>query len=351
VRVNDDRETQAAERLGAAAYDYFAGGAGEERVLRENVEGWAAHPLAPRVLVDVSEVDTSVTVLGQRWQHPVGIAPMAYQRHAHDDGELAMARAAAASGTMLTLSSQTTTPPDEVAAAMGEAPRWFQLYVFRDRSVTDDLVAAAREGGFGALVITVDFPVGGVRDRDRASGFSPSHPTLLDRVAGTDGTPLTLAERHALHDPSVSWDDIAGYAEASGLPVVIKGVLCPEDARRAVDAGAAGVVVSNHGGRQLDAVLSTASALAPIVDSVEGRASVLVDGGIRRGWDVARALAVGADAVLLGRPVLWGLATDGEAGARQVIDEIVEELESTLALIGCPRAADLDPQYLVPRRR
>lgn len=349
--MDGDRETRAAERLGAAAYDYFAGGAGHERVLRENVEAWAAHRLAPRVLVDVSQIDTSVTVLGQRWQHPVGIAPMAYQRHAHEEGELAMARAAVGSGALLTLSSQTTTPPADVAAAMGDAARWFQLYVFRDRSVTDDLVAAAREGGFGALVITVDFPVGGVRDRDRTSGFAPTHPTLLDRVASADGVALTLAERHALHDPAVTWDDIARYVQDSGLPVVVKGVLRPEDARRAVDVGAAGVIVSNHGGRQLDAVLSTADALAPVVDGVEGRASVLVDGGIRRGWDVARALALGADAVLLGRPVLWGLAADGADGAREVVEEVVAELESTLALIGCPRAAELDQQHLVPQRR
>lgn len=342
--VSDDREIRAAELLGADAYDFFAGGAGGERVLRENLEAWAEHRLAPRVLVDVSEIDTSVTVLGRQWRHPVGIAPMAYLRDVHDDGEAALGRAAAASGSMLALSSQTTTPPADVAAAMGDADRWFQLYVFRDRAVTDDLVAAAREGGFGALVVTVDFPVGGVRDR--GSGFVPSHPTLVDRLAAADGVSLTLAERHAMHDPSLTWDDIAGFAEASGLPVVIKGVLRPEDARRAVGAGAAGVIVSNHGGRQLDAVLSTAAALAPVVDAVEGRASVLVDGGIRRGWDVARALALGADAVLVGRPVLWGLATEGEAGARQVLEEIVAELSGTLALIGCPRAADLDQRYL-----
>ncbi len=344
MEVSDDREIRAAALLGAAAYDYFAGGAGEERVLRENVDAWADHRLAPRVLVDVSEVDTSVTVLGRRWPHPVGVAPMAYMRHAHQDGEAALGRAAAASGAMLTLSTQTTTPPADVVAGMGDAERWFQLYVFRDRAVTDDLVAAAREGGFGALVLTVDFPVGGARDR--GSGFVPTHPTLVDRLAATDGVALTVTERHALHDASLTWDDIARFAEASGLPVVIKGVLRPEDARRAVGAGAAGVVVSNHGGRQLDAVLSTAHALAPIVDAVAGSASVLVDGGIRRGWDVARALALGADAVLVGRPVLWGLATEGEAGARLVIEEMVQEFGSTLALIGCPHAADLDESYL-----
>ncbi len=346
--MSDDRETRAAALLGAATYDYFAGGAGEERVLRENVEAWAAHRLAPRVLVDVSQIDTSVTVLGRRWSHPVGVAPMAYLRDAHVDGEVALAKAAAASGAMLTLSSQTTTPPSDVATAMGTAGRWFQLYVFRDRTVTADLVAAAREGGFEALVVTVDFPVGGTRDR--GATFVPSHSTLLDRVAAADGVALTLAERHALHDPSLTWDDIAELVQASGaLPVVVKGVLRPEDARRAIEAGAAGVIVSNHGGRQLDAVLSSAHALPPIVEAVAGRASILVDGGIRRGWDVARALALGADAVLVGRPVLWGLADEGESGARQVIEAIVDELASTMALIGCPQAARLDESFLVPR--
>ncbi len=344
--MNDDLERRAADLMGEAAHGYFAGGAGDERVIARNVAQWRQHRLAPRMLVDVSTIDTGVTVLGRRWAHPVGIAPMAYQRHAHDEGEVALARAAAQADALFTLSSQTTCPPAEVAAAMGQAPRWFQLYVFRDAAVNEDLIAAAREGGHEALVITVDFPVGGIRERDRRTGFAPTHPTLLDRVAAADGVALTLAERHALHDPSLTWDDISRFAESSGLPVVLKGILRPDDARRAVDVGAAGIVVSNHGGRQLDAVLSTAEALEPIVDAVAGQASVLVDGGIRRGWDVVRALALGADAALVGRPVLWGLAAGGTDGARAEIDRLVAEVENTLALIGCPRAADLDRSFL-----
>ncbi len=344
--MNDDLEQRAAELMGAPAYGYFVGGAGDEQVLARNVEQWQQHRLAPRALVDVSTIDTGVTVLGRRWAHPVGIAPMAYQRHAHPEGEVALARAAAQTRTVYTLSSQTTCPPADVAAAMGDAPRWFQLYVFRDHAVNDDLIAAAREGGHEALVVTVDFPVGGIRERDRRTGFAPTHPTLLDRVAAADGVALTLAERQALHDPSLTWDDIGKLAESSGLPVVLKGILRPDDARRAIDVGASGVVVSNHGGRQLDAVLSTAEALEPIVDAVAGRASVLVDGGIRRGWDVVRALALGADAALVGRPMLWGLATGGTDGARAEIERLVAEVENTLALIGCPQAADLDRSFL-----
>ena len=238
VEVSDDREIRAAKLLGAAAYDYFAGGAGEERVLRENVEAWADHRLAPRVLVDVSEIDTSVTVLGRRWPHPVGVAPMAYMRHAHPDGEAALGRAAAASGAMLTLSTQTTTPPADVAAGMGDAGRWFQLYVFRDRAVTDDLVAAAREGGFELWSSRSTS-----RWAARAIAAPVScRPTRRWSIAWPrrTGSPSPWPSATRCTTPSLTWDDIAGFAEASGLPVVIKGVLRPEDARRAVGAGRGG---------------------------------------------------------------------------------------------------------------
>ncbi len=342
--MNDDLEARAEACIEPGAFGYFAGGAGDERVLSRNVHAWDDHRLAPQVLVDVSQVDTTVSVLGRDRPHPVFVAPMAYQRHAHDEGEVAMGRAAASTGSVMTLSSQTTCDPADVAAAMGSADRWFQLYVFRDRAITDQLVAAARDGDYEALVLTVDFPVGGRRERDLRTGFRVELPTFVDLATG----PLSPEERHAMHDPSLTWDDVAHFAAASGLPVLLKGILRPDDAERAIDAGAAGVIVSNHGGRQLDAVLPTAEALAPVVDAVAGRAAVLVDGGIRRGWDVARALALGADAVLVGRPVLWGLATGGQAGAQQVIRQILDELEGTLALVGCPRAADLDRSHLAP---
>lgn len=338
----NDFEVRAAELLGAGAYGYFAGGAGDEITLRDNVASWRRHALAPRVLVGVGDCDTSVSVLDRERAHPVVVAPMAYQRHAHPEGEVAMARAAAATSSVLALSSQTTSDPAEVARAMGDADRWLQLYVFRDRGLTDELVRAAREGGYEALVITVDFPHGGRRERDLRSGFTLEHPTFVDRAAG----PMTPAQRHALHDPNLTWDDIAALGEASGLPVVLKGILRPDDAVRAVDAGVAGIIVSNHGGRQLDTVLSGADALGPVAEAVDGRIDVLVDGGIRRGWDVAKALALGADAVLVGRPVLWGLACEGQGGAEQVLGQLVDELRSTLGLLGCPRARDLDSSFI-----
>lgn len=335
-----DEDLRAA--LGDGAYGYFAGGAGDELTLRWNADAWSRVRLLPRVLVDVSTRDTSTTVLGRRLNHPVIVAPMAYQRHAHPVGEVGMARAASATGSTLVLSSQTTTAPAAVAAAAPDVSRWFQLYVFRDRAVSLDLVAEARESGFEALVVTVDFPVGGWRDRDRASGFAVQYPVAVN----PGGAPMSTAELFAQHDPSLTWDDLAAFAEAAGMPLLLKGILRADDAQRAVELGAHGVVVSNHGGRQLDTVPATADVLRDVAEAIDGRASVLVDGGIRRGWDVAKALALGADAVMLGRPVLWGLTRGGADGAAAVLRQVIDEFDNTLALLGCPNAGDLSPALL-----
>ena len=328
--------------LGDGAYGYFAGGAGDEITMRDNEASWSRLALRPQVLVDVGERDLTVSLLGRELPHPIVVAPMAYQKHVHEDGEAGLARAAAVTDSTFVLSSQTTTSPAEVAAAAPDARRWFQLYVFRDRQISLDLVAQARGNGYEALVITVDFPVGGWRERDRRSGFQVEHPVAVN----PGGPPMSTDELFAQHDPTLTWDDIAGFAEAAGMPVLLKGILRPDDAQRAVSAGAAGIIVSNHGGRQLDTVLSGADALPPIVDAVGGRTDLLVDGGLRRGWDVAKALALGADAVLVGRPLLWGLARNGQAGAEAVMRQLLDELDSSLALLGCPRARDLDASYV-----
>ncbi len=330
------------ERLGDGAYGYFAGGAGDEITLRDNQDSWSRLALLPRMLVDVGERDPSVTVLGRDLPHPIVVAPMAYQKHAHADGERAMALAAAATDSTFVLSSQTTTSLPDVAATAPDGHRWFQLYVFRDRAVSLDLVAQAREHGYEALVITVDFPVAGWRERDKQTGFRIEHPVAVN----PGGEPMTTEELFAQHDPTLTWDGIAEFADAAQMPVLLKGILRPDDAARAVDVGAAGVIVSNHGGRQLDTVLSGADALPPIVEAVDGRVDVLVDGGIRRGWDVAKALALGADAVLVGRPLLWGLAREGRPGVEAVLRQLLAELDGSLALLGCPRARDLDPSYV-----
>ena len=336
----DERELIAL--LGEGAYGYFAGGAGDEITLRDNEASWSRLALRPRMLVDVGERSHSVSLLGRDLPHPILVAPMAYQKHAHADGEVAMAQAAAATDTTFVLSSQTTTSIPDVAAAAPNGRRWFQLYVFRDRAISLDLVAQAREHGYEALVITVDFPVAGWRERDKRSGFRVEHPVAVN----PGGEPLTTEELFAQHDPTLTWDGIAEFADAAQMPVLLKGILRPDDAERAVDAGVAGVIVSNHGGRQLDTVLSGADALPPIVEAVGGRIDVLVDGGIRRGWDVAKALALGADAVLVGRPLLWGLARAGQAGVEAVMRQLLDELDSSLALLGCPRARDLDASYV-----
>jgi isopentenyl diphosphate isomerase/L-lactate dehydrogenase-like FMN-dependent dehydrogenase len=332
-------------------HGFVAGGAGDETTLAENVAAWGDWRIRPRVLVDVAARDTRTTVLGRELPHPVLVAPTAFQRLAHPDGEIATARAARAAGSVMCLSTFSTVSAAELAAHVPDVRRWFQLYVFRDRGMTAALVDAAVASGFEALVLTVDLPVLGLRERDLRSGFVLEESAAIPSLEGADvARKLTLEELTEVIDPSLTWVDLERFASQSGLPVLAKGVLIPEDAERAVDHGAAGVVVSNHGGRQLDGVLATAEALPGVVERVGDRVDVLVDGGIRRGGDVLKALALGARAVLVGRPVLWGLAVAGEAGARQVLDLLVAGFDNALALAGVPRAADLDRSFVQPAR-
>jgi 4-hydroxymandelate oxidase len=323
-------EALAAERIEPGAHGYYAGGAGDELTLRWNVEAFRSWLLRPRVLVDVAGCSTATTVLGQDVAVPLLVAPVAFQRVAHPDGEAGMARAAASVGTIICLSTLTTTTPEEVAAT--GAARWFQVYVFRDEGITRDLVARARESGFTALALTVDTPVLGRRERDFRTGFTIP-PEITVASLGQGG--VTPREAFALMSESVSWRDVEQLASSAGLPVVVKGVLTEEDARLACEHGAAGVVVSNHGGRQLDGVAATIDALPEVVAAVDGRIEVLLDGGIRRGADVVKALALGARAVLAGRAPLWGLAVGGEAGARHVLELLRDETLLALKLVGC----------------
>jgi isopentenyl diphosphate isomerase/L-lactate dehydrogenase-like FMN-dependent dehydrogenase len=329
-----DYEAAAAERLEPGAHGYYAGGAGDELTLRDNVEAFRRWQLRPRVLVDVETCTAATTVLGHDVSMPLLIAPVAFQRVAHPDGEVGMARAAKSVGTVMCMSTMATSTPEEVAAVGG--PRWFQLYVFRDEGVTHELVGRVVAAGFTALVLTVDTPFLGRRERDLRTGFviPPEFP-----VASLGQGGLTPAETFALTSASVSWRDIERLASLSGLPVVVKGVLTAEDAKLACEHGAGGIVVSNHGGRQLDGVSATIDALEEVVAAVEGRVEVLLDGGIRRGTDVVKALALGARAVLAGRAPLWGLAVDGEAGARQVLELLQAEILGALQLVGCTSPA------------
>jgi isopentenyl diphosphate isomerase/L-lactate dehydrogenase-like FMN-dependent dehydrogenase len=338
-----DFERAAAEKLEAGVAGYFFGGAGDELTLAENVDAWGRWRLRPRALAGLSEWGTGAEVLGREVAMPVLVAPVAYQGLVDPEGEAAMARAAAAAGTVMCLSTLATMRPGPVAEAAPGGRRWFQLYCFKDEGVTRALVEEAVGCGYEAIVVTVDAPRGGNRERDRRTGFEiPAELGVpsIEAALGS-GRAVTIEETFALMEPALSWSDLEELASDCEVPVLLKGVLTGEDATLAIEHGAAGIVVSNHGGRQLDRCLAAADALPDVVDAVEGRGAVLVDGGIRRGVDVAIALALGADAVLVGRPALWGLAVAGEAGARQVLDLLREELELTLALCGCASPAEL----------
>ena len=338
-----DAEREGLDRLEQGPRDYFAGGAGDEVTLRENVAAWGHWRLRPRVLNDVREVSTEADVLGRTVDLPVLVAPVAYQRMAHPEGEAGMAAGAAAAGTAMCLSTLSTTRPAEVAAAASDGRHWFQLYAFKDERVTRALMEEAIEAGFEAVVVTADAPPGGNRERDRRNRFTlPKElgtPSLSAAVGGDKA--LTIEETFALMNHALTWADVEDLASECSVPVLVKGILTAEDAELAFEHGAAGVVVSNHGGRQLDRSLATADALPEIADSIGGRGTLLVDGGIRRGVDVATALALGADAVLVGRPALWGLAAAGKEGVARVLELLREELELTLGLCGCTDVSQL----------
>ncbi|MFL5819584.1 MAG: alpha-hydroxy acid oxidase [Solirubrobacteraceae bacterium] len=342
-----DFERRAAELLEPGPHGYYAGGAGDEVTLRDNQHAWRRIAVRPKVMVDVSAPDPRTTLLGRARPHPVIVAPMAFQTLAHPEGEGATARAAAELGAIFCLSSLATTSAAEAAAAAPDATRWLQLYVFRDRAVSNELVARAADQGYEALVLTVDLPVLGIRERDTRSGYVIEQTTAIPSVRGRSRG-LAMTEVGELIDPTLTWPDVAAFAERSGLPVLLKGVLTPEDACLAADHGAAGVVVSNHGGRQLDTVLSGADALPAIADAVGDRLDVIVDGGVRRGTDVLKALALGARAVMVGRPILWGLAVGGQGGARRVLEMLLAEFDVALALAGVPVASALDRGCVQP---
>jgi len=343
-----DFERVASEKLDAGVLGYFAGGAGDEETLRENVAAWGRWRLRPRMLAGHSEWSARSELLGAELSMPVLVAPVAFQKMVDPDGEAAMARAARTAGTAMCLSTLATTIPSEIAAAAPGGRHWFQLYCFSDEGVTRALLENAVASGFEAILVTVDAPRAGNRERDLRTGFQVPEGLGVPSVQAALGSQraVTVAEAFQLIDPALAWADLETIASDCDLPVFVKGVLTGEDAALAIEHGAAGVVVSNHGGRQLDRVCATADVLEEAVDAVDGRGPVLVDGGIRRGIDVAIALAIGADAVLVGRPALWGLAAGGEQGALRVLEVLRAELELALLLCGCASPSELGSEHV-----
>ncbi len=342
-------EELARAKVPRPAFDYIAGGADDEVSLRSNREAYGKWALRPRVLVDVSSCDTSATVLGQRVSMPILVAPTAFHGLVHPDGETGTARGAAAAGTIMIVSAIATRTIEEIAAAVA-APRWFQLYVWKDREVTAELVKRAARAGYRAICLTVDTPLLGRREKDERNSFTlpPGIGIANVRPAGLDGMPdsehgSAFAKYvKEMLDPAVTWRDLAWLRSLTSLPIVVKGIMTMEDAKIAVEHKVEGIVVSNHGGRQLDSTPATLDVLPEIVEAVRGRAEVFMDGGIRRGTDVLKALALGARAVLVGRSPLWGLALGGAEGVHAVLEHLRREFALAMALSGRSSLGQID---------
>lgn len=340
----DEYEAVARERLDAAAHAWFAGGAGDEWTLRENRRAFSRWHLRPRVLAGGGETATRTTVLGRELALPVLVAPVGFQRLAHPEGEAATAAGAASAGTVMCVSTMANASLAEIEAAAPGAPRWYQLYGLVDHGMTRALVTAAVEAGVGAIVLTADAPRRGRHETELRAGFELPATLSVPAVAMVTGESSGTLEEQLATD--LTWDYVSEVREWSGLPVVVKGVLTAEDALLACEAGAAAVVVSNHGGRQLDGVPASLDVLSEVVEAVAGRAEVLLDGGVRRGVDVLKALALGARAVLVGRPAIWGLAAAGQAGVEHVLELLREEIDLGLALLGCREPGEVSRSHV-----
>jgi 4-hydroxymandelate oxidase len=346
-------EAAARSLLSAPVYDYYAGGAEDELTLRWNEAAFGRFMLRARVLVDVSRTDPSLTLLGERLAMPVLLGPTAFQRLANADGELATARAARAANTILIASTLSTVPVEEIASEAGTL--WLQLYVFRDRGITQALVERAEAAGCKAICLTLTVPVQGNRERDSRNSFTLPAGVEMANFVGLRQSRFPDADGSRLNafigqefDASLSWDSVAWLRSITRLPIVLKGILTPEDGALAVEHGADAVIVSNHGGRQLDGGEPTLLALPRVAAAVGGRIPVLVDGGVRRGADVVKAICLGATAVLIARPYLWGLAVGGQEGVESVLGILRGEIERTMALLGRPTLGLLDESALVP---
>jgi 4-hydroxymandelate oxidase len=348
----DDFARIAQQRMSKMIFEYVDSGAGDEHTMRWNRERWNEIKLKPRVLTDVSELHLGTNFLGQRFQLPILLAPAAYQRLYDSNGELATVAGANAAGVPMVLASFATQPVEEIAK-QAENPFWFQLYVQPDREFTRSVVQRVEAAGCAALCVTADTPILGIRTREMRSSFSLPDDIPLPNMIGGAKNELSrshLPEFGSIYsrrlDPRLTWKDISWFRSITKLPVLLKGILNPDDARRAIDSGASGIIVSNHGGRNLDTLPATAEALPRVIDAVDDRIPVLVDGGIRRGTDVLKALALGAKAVMIGRPYIYGLAVAGAAGVERVIQILKTELMMAMALTGVRSIDEIDRQII-----
>jgi lactate 2-monooxygenase len=357
----EELELKAKSSLKREAYDYVAGAAGSEDTVRANLEAFRRWRIVPRQLRDVASRDLSVEVLGSRFRAPVMLAPIGVQSIIHKDSELAVARAARTLGVPMILSTASSRTMEEVAVALGDAPRWFQLYWPKDDELAASFLNRAEQAGYSAIVVTLDTYLLAWRERDIQNAYLPffhgdglanylSDPVFRKAVGGDlQSSPARVLEYFGqiFSDPSRTWDDLGRLCQSTRLPVLVKGVLHADDARRAVDKGAAGVIVSNHGGRQLDGALAALDALPHVANAVGDRTLLLFDSGIRRGADVFKAVALGARCVLLGRPYAFGLAAGGEQGVYDVLANLIADIDLTLGLAGCAAFADVDQASLV----
>jgi isopentenyl diphosphate isomerase/L-lactate dehydrogenase-like FMN-dependent dehydrogenase len=350
-----DFESLARDRMDPADFDYVAGGAWDELSLADNQASWQRYRLRPRVLVDVARIDPASTLLGRTASFPIAIAPMAVHGLAHPDGELASARAAASAGIPFTLSTMSSRSIEEVARAAPGGSNWFQLYTQATETQTRGLVERAEAAGFRAIILTVDLPLLGYRVRDRRSGFELNVPLgnfVTEATTGVTG-PTHRADASGYQavvtppERTLTWDDIATIRGWTSLPIMLKGILTAEDAQLAVEHGVDGIVVSNHGARQLDRVPAPVDVLEDVAAAVQGRAEVWVDGGVRTGLDIAIALALGAGGVLVGRPILWALAAGGQAGVERALAILRDQFEIALALLGTPTPGDITRAHVL----
>jgi 4-hydroxymandelate oxidase len=329
-------EVLAKERMNPVYWDFFAGGSDDEVTMRANQTDFARIHLRPRVLVDVSQCDTSTSVLGTPVNMPILVAPTALHCMAQPEGECATAQGAGAAGSLMIAATDATRSLEDIAQA-ATGPLWFQLYLYPTREIAASLVRRAEEAGYRAIVLTVDLPALGKRERDRRNGITiPPPPFVEVNFAGIK------AEDKGHAWKTITWQDVAWLRSITSLPIMLKGILTAEDALLALEHGVSGIVVSNHGGRQLDSAVTGIEALPEIVEAVAGRCEVYMDGGIRRGTDVLKALALGARAVLVGRPILWGLAVNGAPGVQHVLEILRAELELAMKLSGCPTLAHVN---------